>query len=103
MTFELHMLHQEDNGRGGVLNTKQGFEDSEAYAELEKKLAKEVQEYWADEFEDLEQVGGFVSYEVTQVYSLLSCFSTQSCMVYAGQGGCGVDSRQGLGSMRQVP
>ncbi|KAJ7558685.1 hypothetical protein O6H91_04G051200 [Diphasiastrum complanatum] len=41
-------------GRVGVLNNKQGFEDSEAYAVLEKWLGQKSDKYWEAHEEDLE-------------------------------------------------
>ncbi|CAM6084749.1 unnamed protein product [Calypogeia fissa] len=44
-------LMENTEGRIGVLNTKQGFEDSEEYAHLEKWLADEFNSYWDRNFD----------------------------------------------------
>ncbi|XP_020103048.1 MORC family CW-type zinc finger protein 4-like isoform X2 [Ananas comosus] len=46
-------LMDDENGNVWVLNSKQGFQDCEAYAELEKWLGRVADEYWDKHYEPL--------------------------------------------------
>ncbi|XP_002986649.2 MORC family CW-type zinc finger protein 3 [Selaginella moellendorffii] len=50
---ETTKLMEFDRGRVGVLNSKQGFEDCEMYAALEKWLGEEADKYWETRVEKL--------------------------------------------------
>lgn len=39
-------LRPKGDAAGGLLSTKQGFQDTQVYADLEKAIATEVQEFW---------------------------------------------------------
>jgi hypothetical protein len=44
------------NGKVGVLNSKQGFTDSDTYVKLEKWLGDMFNAYWDENFDNLEVV-----------------------------------------------
>jgi hypothetical protein len=44
------------NGKVGVLNSKQGFTDSDTYVKLEKWLGDMFNAYWDANFDNLEVV-----------------------------------------------
>ncbi|EFJ08211.1 hypothetical protein SELMODRAFT_429149 [Selaginella moellendorffii] len=50
---ETTKLMEFDRGRVGVLNSKQGFEDCEMYAAMEKWLGEEADKYWETRVEKL--------------------------------------------------
>ena len=55
---KLPLFLAQNDGQGGVwvLNNKQGFQDSAPYAHLESWLGQKADEYWDDNFDELQLV-----------------------------------------------
>lgn len=55
-TSFLFLVQNAGNGRVWVHNNKQGFQDCEAYAQLELWLGRKADEYWDQNFDKLQLV-----------------------------------------------